>query len=238
MPTQDISELEHALGYSFKNKQLLLEALTHRSFSHENPQITQSCNERLEFLGDSVLALVIVEYLFKTKPDYSEAAMSKIKSYIVKEAVLSDAALKISIGKHIRFGKGEEESRGYEKKSILADAMEALFGAVYLDGGYESASAVVLKSLENKLNIAIHSEQFLDFKTDFQNECQIKFNAVPEYKIIKQEGKDHQKIFTAEVFINSKSFGTGKGRSKKEAETAAAKEALLKIVAARQDAVL
>lgn len=231
MLTQEISEIEHALGYSFKNKQLLLEALTHRSFSHENPQITQTCNERLEFLGDSVLGLAVVEYLFKTMEDYSEAAMSKIKSYIVKESILSETALKISLGRYIKFGKGEEENKGCEKKSILADAMEAVFGAVYMDSGYESASMVVVELLKDKLDAAIHSENFLDFKTDLQNECQMKFNILPEYKIIKQEGKDHQRIFTAEVFINSKSFGKGKGRSKKEAETTAAKEALLKIVA-------
>lgn len=231
-------EIEHALGYSFKNKQLLLEALTHRSFSHENPQITQACNERLEFLGDSVLGFVVVEYLFKTKPDYSEAAMSKIKSYIVKESVLSETALKISLGKYIKLGKGEEESRGCEKKSILADTMEAVFGAVYMDSGYELAGRVVLQLLKDNLDAAIHSENFLDFKTDLQNECQMKFNILPEYKIIKQEGKDHQRIFTAEVLINSKSFGKGKGRSKKEAETTAAKEALLKIVAAQKEVVI
>lgn len=238
MLTQDLSEIECALGYNFKNKQILLEALTHRSFSHENPQITQNYNERLEFLGDSVLGLVVVEYLFKTKTDFSEAAMSKIKSYIVKESVLSEAALKISLGRHIRLGKGEKEGKGYEKKSILADAMEAVLGAVYLDNGYESARTVVLKLLNDTLDVAMNSEQFLDFKTDLQNECQMKFNATPEYKIIKQEGKDHQKMFTAEVFINSKTFGKGRGRSKKEAETAAAKEALLKIMPAQQEADL
>jgi len=229
MSKQDIRGLETHLGYSFRDKALISEALTHRSFHHENPGKAPSHNERLEFLGDSVLGLVVVEYLFKSDKNYSEAAMSKIKSYLVKESILSDIAGDIALGTYLSLGKGEEETGGREKKSILADAMEAVFGAVYFDGGYENARGVVLKLLTDRIDTAMSSEQFFDFKTDLQEESQLRFGALPLYQVVKQEGEEHKKTFTVEVFIKGNKFGAGKGKSKKEAETFAAKEALLKI---------
>jgi ribonuclease-3 len=228
---QEIQELENSLGYYFKDKVILLEAVTHKSFHHENPDKVSSYNERLEFLGDSVLGLVVVEYLFKLEKYYSEAIMSKIKSYLVKEAVLSDVAESISLGAYLRLGKGEKETGGRGKKSILADAMEAVFGAVYIDGGYEHARDAVLRLLQNKIDMAVSSEQFFDFKTDLQEESQVRFGLLPRYLTVKQEGEEHKKIFTVEVYIKGDRFGRGSGRSKKEAETIAAKEALLKIKA-------
>lgn len=231
MSKQDIAGLESNLGYCFKNEEFLLEALTHKSFHHENPEKAPSYNERLEFFGDSVLGLVVVEYLFKSKSYYFESTMSKIKSYLVKESVLSDIARGISLGAYLRLGKGEEETGGREKKSILADAMEAVFGAIYIDGGYESVRDVILRLLMDKIDTAISSEQFFDFKTDLQEESQIKFGVLPQYRTVKQEGEEHKKIFTVDVFIRGSKFGSGKGKSKKEAETIAAKEALSKIKA-------
>lgn len=233
MSKQEIEELETSLGYYFKDKGLLLEAVTHKSFHHENPDKAFSYNERLEFLGDSVLGLVVVEYLFKLEKSYSEAIMSKIKSYIVKEAVLSDAAESISLGAYLRLGKGEKETGGRGKKSILADAMEAVFGAVYIDGGFERARDAILRLLQGRIDAAVSSEQFFDYKTDLQEESQVKFGVLPRYVTVKQEGEEHKKIFTVEVYIKGDRFGRGSGRSKKEAETIAAKEALLKIKAVK-----
>lgn len=229
MSKQDIAGLEIKLGYSFKNKGLLSEALTHKSFHHENPGKAPLYNERLEFLGDSVLGLVVVEFLFRSDKNYSESTMSKIKSYLVKESVLSDVAEGILLGTYLRLGRGEEETGGREKKSILADAMEAVFGAIYCDRGYESARDVILRLLTDKIEAATSSEQFFDFKTDLQEESQVRFGVLPQYKMVKQEGEEHKKMFTIDVFIKGDKFGRGAGRSKKEAETAAAKEALAKL---------
>jgi len=231
MSKQDIEELENSLRYYFKDKALLLDAVTHRSFYHENPDTAHSQNERLEFLGDSVLGFVVVEYLFKLEKDYSESTMSKIKSYLVKEAVLFNVAESISLGMHLRLGKGEKETGGRGKKSILADALEAVFGAIYIDGGYERARDVILRLLQDKINAAVSSEQFYDFKTDLQEKSQVMFGVLPRYVMVKQEGEEHKKIFTVEVYIKGDRLGKGSGRSKKEAETAAAKEALSKIKA-------
>ncbi|MBI4683653.1 MAG: ribonuclease III [Nitrospirae bacterium] len=225
----NITVLEESLGYSFKDKELLLKALTHKSFHHERPKISPSHNERLEFLGDSVLGLIVVEYLFKHDKSYSEATMSKMKSYLVKESVLSDVAGGIGLGLHVRLGKGEEETGGREKKSILANTIEAVFGAIYSDGGYDEARKAVLRLLMRKMDMALSSEQFFDFKTDLQEESQLRFGVLPEYRVVKQEGEEHKKIFTVEVFIRDDKLGQGTGRSKKEAETLAAKEALLKM---------
>src|SRR3972149_7537713 len=139
MTVENTSELESHLGYIFDNKDLLTEALTHRSFYYEHPDTSITHNERLEFLGDSVLGFVIVEYLFLSDKHMTESAMAKIKSYLVKEAVLSEIADSLSLGKYLRLGKGEEATGGRAKKSILADTIEALLGAVYLDGGYKPA---------------------------------------------------------------------------------------------------
>lgn len=223
---QDISKLEDSLGYRFSNKKLLFEALTHKSFFHENLDKAEAYNERLEFLGDSVLGFVIVEYLFSIEDKLSEAVMAKAKSYLVKEAVLSEIADLISLGKYLRLGKGEEASGGRTKSSLLADAIEAVIGAVYLDGGYENAKRVLLRLFREKINKILESGEFHDFKTELQEKTQLLFSSIPEYRITKQEGAEHKKIFTVEVYISGEKFGTGSGKSKKEAETVAAKEAL------------
>ncbi len=225
----DISELENKLDYHFRNKKLLIEALTHKSFYHEHPEKAEAYNERLEFLGDSVLGLVIVEYLFLLKDKLPESIMAKTKSYVVKEAVLSEIAKNISLGKYLRLGKGEQATGGRTKRSLLADAMEAIFGAVYIDSDYEGAKRLILRLLKDKIDYIINSGEFYDFKTELQERSQLIFSTIPEYKIVKQEGEEHNKFFTVEVYIAGTKFGTGSGRSKKEAETNAAKEALTKL---------
>ena len=223
---KDIADLEKRFGYVFKNRKLLTEALTHRSFYHENPDKSITHNERLEFLGDSVLGFVIVEYLFSSDKEFTESIMAKIKSYLVKESILSEIADSISLGKYLKLGKGEEATGGRAKKSILADTIEALIGAVYLDGGYKKVKAVVLKLFRKEIDTLMDSTRFYDFKTELQEKTQLLFGVLPEYRVVKQEGEEHEKVFTIEVFIEGKKFGKGSGKSKKEAQTIAAREAL------------
>ena len=226
MVEHTITELENLLGYSFKNRQILMNALTHRSFFHENPDKAQDYNERLEFLGDSVLGFVIVEYLYLSDSSLTESIMAKAKSYLVKESVLSEIAASLSLGKYLRLGKGEESTGGRTKRSLLADGVEAVLGAVYLDGGYEDARRLILGLFQNKIGSVLMSGEFYDFKTELQEKTQLLFNSIPEYRMIKQEGEEHNKIFTVDVHIAGTKFGTGFGKSKKEAETNAAQEAL------------
>ncbi|MEW6569739.1 MAG: ribonuclease III [Nitrospirota bacterium] len=226
MSLVDISEFEESLGYVFKNKKLLLEALTHRSFFHENPEKAESYNERLEFLGDSVLGFVMVEYLFLLETQLPESIMAKTKSYLVKESILSEIANTISLGKYLRLGRGEEATGGRTKRSLLADAVEAVLGAVYLDSGYEKARELILRLFKDKIDRILSSGEFHDFKTELQEKTQQLLNTIPEYRIAKQEGEEHKKIFTVEVYIDGEKFGEGRGKSKKEAEMRAAKAAL------------
>jgi len=214
MTVENTSELESHLGYIFDNKDLLTEALTHRSFYYEHPDTSITHNERLEFLGDSVLGFVIVEYLFLSDKHMTESAMAKIKSYLVK---------------YLRLGKGEEATGGRTKKSLLSDAIESVMGSIYLEGGYQKAREVVLRLFREKIDTVMHSEVFYDFKTELQEKTQLLFSALPEYRVIKQEGEEHKKVFTIEVYIDGKRFGRGTGRSKKEAQTFAAKEALSRL---------
>ena len=227
---ENTTELEAQLGYTFKNKALLTEALTHRSFYYENPDTSTMHNERLEFLGDSVLGFVVVEYLFLSDKNLKESAMAKIKSYLVKEAVLSEVANSLSLGTYLRLGRGEEATGGRTKKSLLSDAVEAILGAIYVEGGYQEAREVVLSLFREKMDTIMHSAVLSDYKTELQEKTQLLFGVLPEYRVIKQEGEEHKKMFTIEVYINGKKFGRGTGRSKKEAQTFAAKEALSRLL--------
>jgi ribonuclease-3 len=229
MSNNDIAAFEDHLGYNFKNKKVLIEALTHRSFYHENPDKAENYNERLEFLGDSVLGFVIVEYLFSSERRLTESVMAKTKSYLVKESVLSEIANAISLGKYLRLGKGEEATGGRTKRSLLADAVEAVLGALYLDGGYNKAQELILRLFKEKIEAIMISGEFHDFKTELQEKTQMLFGSIPEYRMIGQEGEEHRKTFTIEVYIAGESLGTGYGKSKKEAETLAAREALHKL---------
>ena len=229
MSSNDIAAFEDHLGYNFKNKKVLIEALTHRSFYHENPDKAENYNERLEFLGDSVLGFVIVEYLFSSERRLTESVMAKTKSYLVKESVLSEIANAISLGKYLRLGKGEEATGGRTKRSLLADAVEAVLGALYMDGGYNKAQELILRLFKEKIEAIMISGEFHDFKTELQEKTQMLFGSIPEYRMIKQEGEEHRKTFTVEVYIAGERLGTGYGKSKKEAETLAAREALHKL---------
>ena len=225
------AELENLLGYRFRNGGLLVEALTHTSFQYENSGAQTAHNERLEFLGDSILGLVIAEALFVRDSRLSEAGMSKIKSYLVNKSVLYEIAASLSLGNFVRLGRGEESTGGRHKRSILSDAVEALFGAVYLDSNYKTVNELVLRLYAGKIEEAIANKKGYDFKSKLQERSQASFGTLPEYRIVSQAGEEHRKIFTAEVYINEKNCGAGSGKSKKEAEINAAKEALEKMSA-------
>ncbi|MCL4493150.1 MAG: ribonuclease III [Nitrospirae bacterium] len=228
--SENIKEIENSLGYAFKNKKFLTDALTHKSFHHESSDKTYNYNERLEFLGDSVLGLIIAETLFLHRGLFTEADMSKMKSYLVKESVLFEMASKLALGKYLRLGKGEESTGGRQKRSVLSNALEALVGAIFLDSDYATTRSIVLKLFSEKIPSVISKKEGYDFKSELQEESQSLFGLLPEYRIVKQEGEEHKKTFTAEVYINKQLYGSGTGKSKKEAQMSAAKEALERLL--------
>lgn len=215
--------LEKRINYRFKNRSYLMEALTHSSFAHERNNGFK-CNERLEFLGDSVLSLVSSQFLFETYPDTPEGELTKIKASLVCTDSLSGFARQIHLGDYLFLGKGEVHTGGAERPSILEDAFESLIAAIYLDGGLECARNFVLSflkpALENK-NIS-----FKDYKTILQEVVQQNPDQSVNYAFVGSTGPDHDKVFEAEVLLNSNVIGRGKGKSKKAAEQAAAREAL------------
>ena len=224
----DSGETGPELYYNFRDKGLLRQALTHRSYFGEVPTAAPARhNERLEFLGDAVLNLIFSEYLYGT--GFDEASMSRIRSIMVRGSEFAKAASRISLGSALLLGKGELRTGGRTKQSILAGAFEAVIGAVYLDGGYEAAKKTVIGIFGEKLKAVIETGQFRDAKTELQELCQKLFSALPSYRLLKEEGREHEKYFTSGVFISGKPYGRGRGRTKKEAETIAAREALEKL---------
>jgi ribonuclease-3 len=217
------------LTYQFSNAALLEEALTHKSHVNERKGTLGKHNERLEFLGDAVLSLVISDHLALRFPQLSEGALSKLKAKLVSEASLSKAAKRLNLGARLRLGRGEELSKGREKHSLLADALEAVIAAVYLDGGLEASRAFTLDALGEELS-QVESRQAKpggeDYKTRFQEWCQKRYDALPRYVIVREAGPDHHKTFEVEVMVNGKVVGSGQGHSKKEAEQMAAQQAL------------
>jgi ribonuclease-3 len=227
--SKDIQILEKKINYRFKRTALIEQALTHKSFAKEQPGNSGDFNERLEFLGDAILELVISEYIYKSYPHYTEAELSKIKAYAVQERTLADASVNLDIGHYLRLGKGEETSGGRKKPSLLADAFEALIAAIYLDGGLKNTRIFILGNLEEKINTLVSRNLIFDFKTKFQEVVQEKFSILPKYRIKKEEGPEHMKTFEVEVFINTDLYGTGRGKSKKESEQKAAQAGLKKL---------
>lgn len=219
----DLDDLQSQLGVRFRDLDFFLEALTHRSFAFENETTTH--NERLEFLGDAVLGLIVTDKIYAWFPDLPEGEMAKLRAGTVNMAVLADAARSLGLGRHLRLGKGEVLSGGRAKSSILADAFEAVLGAVYLDQGIAVATDLVERTFGDHIRHHVESGVVRDFKTTLQEEAARLGRSLPNYKIA-ESGPDHDKRFQAAVFINGRKLGEGAGRSKKEAEQAAAKEAL------------
>jgi ribonuclease-3 len=227
--SSSIARFEKEIGYSFKNISLLVDAFTHKSFAHENQNNEVSFNERMEFLGDAVLELVISEYLYREYSEFTEADLSRIKSYAVQESTLADIAKKLNVGKFLRLGKGEEITGGRKKPSLLADAFEALLAAIYLDSGYRKTREFILHHFIEKIIKTASDDFIFDFKTRLQEIVQAKFGILPDYVTHKEEGPEHEKIFEVKVYINDKVYGSGKGKSKKSAAQIAAKAGLKKI---------
>lgn len=226
---RNVEDLEDKLGYFFENKDLLAEALTHKSYYHENRAKSPAYNERLEFLGDSVIGLVVVEYLFLLEEKYDESVLAKMKSYLVCEGILADIAVSLSLGRYILLGKGEDSTGGRIKKSILSDALEAVIGAVYLDGGFVKAREIVRAFFKERIGRVIEEGELYDYKTELQEKTQLLYGTLPEYRVVEERGMEHKRVFTVAVFLDGRELGVASGKRKKEAEALAAKEALEKL---------
>lgn len=216
--------LEKKLGYTFKNKALLLNALTHSSYANEARHGVTS-NERLEFLGDSVLSIIVSNYLFNQFPNMPEGELTKLRASLVCEKSLCAFSRELELGKFLQLGKGEDKGGGRERDSILADAFEAVLAAIYLDGGMEIARKHVMNFVLRELKHT-DDEVFKDYKTALQEIIQRNPEESVTYILTDEFGPDHDKQFTVEVHLNSNIIGTGKGKSKKQAEQMAAKQAL------------
>jgi len=217
-----VSGIEERLGHAFRDPRLLVHSLTHRSLESEQPD--QPSNERLEFLGDAVLQLVVTDFLYAEYPHLPEGEMAKVRAACVNRTELARIARRIQLGSDIRLGKGEEATGGREKSSILADALEAVLAAVYLDGGIVSARGVVLNHWQDLIREKATSPGRLDYKTRLQEVLAAQAR-VPAYEV-EGEGPDHARVFSATVAVDGQVIGNGTGRSKKEAQQSAASEAL------------
>ena len=215
--------LENKLQYTFRDRGLLSEALNHSSYANEHRSAQVSSNERLEFLGDSVLGFVTAEFLFKTYGKLPEGDLTRIRAALVCEQSLYEVARSLELGQHLKLGKGEEAGGGRERQSILADATEAVFAAVYLDGGMDEVRRLIYRVLLSKAPTA---EERRDYKTTLQEIVQKNHEEVLSYRLKSESGPDHDKRFVMEVLINSNVLAEGTGHSKKLAEQAAAKAAL------------
>jgi len=217
---QGLGSLQKKLGYCFKNPLLANEALTHSTFAHEHPDPNLNDNQRLEFLGDAVLNLVVGHLLMLRYPRAREGELTRMRANLVSETGLSLLARDLDLGPHIRLGRGEQASHGQNKRSILADTMEALMAAVYLDGGGEKAFGVI-----ERLFSPLLGKVYSDPKTDLQELAQRKYGVVPDYQVITETGPDHDKTFVVKLSVNDLS-AIGEGKSKKVAEKTAAEKVL------------
>jgi ribonuclease-3 len=222
---QSLIKFQNIIKFKFKDKCLLNRALTHRSYTNEI-SYTIKDNERLEYLGDSVLALVVNEYLFKRYESYHEGDLAKIKSAVVSEDMLAQIAEEINLGNYILLGKGEEHSGGRSRPSILANTMEALLGAMYLDSGLKKTKTFTLFLLKKHIESIDRLPYIRDPKTMLQELVQKKYKEKPEYRIIKETGPDHSKHFIVSLIVHGKEIGQGKGTSKRRAEIDAARKIL------------
>lgn len=226
----NLISLQKNLNYKFRNEELLSLAMTHSSYANENKMGIVENNERLEFLGDAILNLVVSQYLYKKYPNHPEGELTKIRAKVVCESSLAYAAKKIEIGKYLLLGKGEEATGGRVRESILADVAEAIVGAIYMDSDFETTNTILLTNFESDIVHAVaKGDLFIDYKTELQEMIQKKGKSTMEYVVVKEEGPDHNKRFYIDVVVNNESIGTGRGRNKKDAEQMAAKEALIRL---------
>jgi len=229
LPEKLLAELERSLGITIEKPHVFVAAMTHSSFANENALPISAHYERLEFLGDAVLELVVSERLLEAFPDRREGDLSKCRSALVNEKVLSSLGQRLSLGDHLRFGRGEARERGSKKASILADAVESLCAALFLSNGLEAVRAFVDLHLGKEILETAERVGHDDSKSQLQEYTQKLYKAVPQYKVVKEEGPDHRKMFLTEVWIQEKKWGKASGRSKKESEQNAARITLEKL---------
>lgn len=223
-----LSELEASLNYTFNNKETLIRAMIHSSYANENKRIKTESNERIEFLGDAVLSIIVSDYIYKNYTRLPEGELTTIRASVVCEPSLAKCAGVLNLGKYLLLGKGEELSGGRTRISILSDAFEAVIGAIYLDGGIEKAREFVLHYLADFIEKAANGTLFMDYKTQLQEIVQ-KRNARIHYEVVQEMGPDHNKSFEISVKVDDAVYGSGVGKSKKEAEQAAAQAAIKKL---------
>jgi ribonuclease-3 len=226
----DLEDLERRLGYEFRDRELLMRALTHRSRAHEDASGTIADNESLEFLGDAVLGFVIADMLFREFPQLDEGQKSKIKSTLVSSAALGRLARRLGLGGHLMLGRGEEKTGGRRKQALLADGYEALIAAVFLDGGIDEARRFIMRQFADEIE-EVRSPSFWerDYKSGLQEMLQSRSQPLPEYLVTAESGPDHRKVFQVEVRVQGETLAQASGGSKKEAEQQAARQAIEKL---------
>jgi ribonuclease III len=223
---EDLAQLEHIVGHTFTDRAHLLSAITHRSYLNEHREATQEHNERLEFLGDAVLELVVTDFLYRTYSDKPEGELTAIRAALVNTTSLSDASLKLGVNEFLLMSKGEAKDTGRARQYILANVFESLIGAIYLDHGYEAARVFIADQLFARTEEIITKRLWQDAKSRFQELAQEHVGVTPTYETLGQEGPDHDRVFTVGVFLNREKVGEGAGRAKQEAEQAAALKAI------------
>ena len=223
---QKLKQLEEKIGYAFHDRSLLKKAMMYSSYINEKQLPKHECNERLEFLGDAVLELVSSEFLFHAHPDMPEGELTKTRASMVCEPSLAFCARELKLGEYLLLGKGEDATGGRQRDSVTSDAMEALIGAIYLDGGFANAKEFIHRFVLNDLE---HRKLFFDSKTILQEIVQAHFREHIQYELVNEEGPDHNKSFEVAVYIGRDCLGTGKGRTKKAAEQEAAYRSILKL---------
>jgi ribonuclease-3 len=225
----DIAGLQETLGLIFNNPSLLEQALVHSSYINENPDCALGHNEKLEFLGDAVLGFYVAEKLYQDYSDASEGEMTRLRAALVSRDTLARVAEGIKLGDFLYLGRGEESSGGRQKKPNLAGAMEAVIAAVYLDQGENVARDFIIRMLDRELKRVGRKDAIIDYKSKLQEITQSRYQTTPGYRLVSEKGPDHDKTFTVEVTVNETALGKGIGKSKKEAETEAARFALEKL---------
>jgi len=223
---ENFEKLEKKLGFEFKNKDLLTQAFTHRSYINENPKFNLDHNERLEFLGDAVIELIVTEHLYKDFPEKPEGELTNWRAALVNAKMLTSVADELGYNDYLLLSRGESKETGKARAYILANTFEAVIGALYLDSGYKPCENFIKKHLMVKLADIIKEGSYKDSKSKFQEEAQEKVNITPSYRVVGESGPDHDKKFVVGVFLEEELIAEGEGSSKQEAEEAAAKKAL------------